>query len=265
MLAQVGALFRFTGESLFCTLFPAECKLCDQPLTTVSRLPVCRPCLTKVEGFKSQTCCRCGELLTVSGVNECVSCKAAPPPFVTAIALGPYEGNLRGLIHLLKYDGVRHAAHVLGRSLANVVAVQVPRDAIVVPAPLYRSRHRERSFNQAEEIADVVAKTAGMKLSRFAMVRTRNTESQTGKTAHQRRENVRGAFAVRKRSISDLGGKTVLLVDDVMTTGATAAECARVLLRAGVKEVYVATAARVTRQAASLGFASHSMAAGAQG
>lgn len=236
----------------------------------MSRLPVCDACLTQIQPFQSDTCARCGEVVASAESMLCAGCKNAPPPFVAARALGPYQGSLRGLIHLLKYQGVRPAAGVLGKAVAGVIAehrAEIGENALIVPIPLHRIKHRARSFNQAEEIAEAVKRLTGFQLDRYALLRKRNTESQTGMTAHQRRENVRGAFAVRPRSLRDVSGRNIILVDDVMTTGATAAECTRVLLRAGAKQVFVVTAARVTAMpsAGLMQIPPHAMVAGVQG
>jgi ComF family protein len=267
MLARVGAMVRTTGEGLFSTLFPAECRLCNQPLLAMSRLPVCDPCLAKIQAFQSPVCTRCGEILTIGNVSVCTACTNAPPPFVAAVAIGPYDGELRGLVHLLKYHSVRPAAQILGRALTTLLQQQNGRigdQPLILPIPLHRAKDRARGFNQAEEIANVVKRFSGFAIDRHALVRKRATESQTGMTSHQRRENVRGAFALRKRGLNAVNGRNIVLIDDVMTTGATAAECTRVLLRAGAKQVLVATAARVTRATQSMPqMANHPMAAGA--
>jgi ComF family protein len=253
VIAQIGALFRLTGGGLLATLFPAECRLCNEPLLSISRLPVCNTCLADIQPFKLPVCNRCSEALPSLQQEICATCKNAPPPFTAAKAFGTYDGNLRGLIHLLKYHGVRTASAALAKSAASVIAAhtaEIGEKPLIVPIPLHRAKYRARGFNQAEEIAAQLKKLSRGELHRYALVRKRNTDSQTGMTAHQRRENVRGAFTVRKRYLRDLSGRNIILVDDVMTTGATAAECARVLRRAGVKQVFVVTAARVTSQAA---------------
>lgn len=183
----------------------------------------------------------------------CGRCRRAEPPFVKAAAYGSYDGGLRELVHLLKYQHVRPAASVLGRILAEVVAPLAPqfRSPVVVPVPLHASRLRQRGFNQAEEIARAALKTLRnreLRLGPGVLQRRRATESQTGLTPHQRRENVRGAFAVA--APEQIAARDVLLVDDVFTTGTTAAECARVLRRGGASRVFVATVARVLKSQA---------------
>lgn len=159
-----------------------------------------------------------------------------------------YEDALRGLVHLLKYQGVQTAARPLGRKLAETIRrmmSEFPGEFLAVPVPLHRQRRRSRGFNQAELLARTALRElrdARLTLTTRALVRTRFTESQTGFTRQQRRENLRGAFAIGDPA--EVKGRNLLLVDDVLTTGATADECARILLRAGAKQVLVATVAR---------------------
>jgi ComF family protein len=177
-------------------------------------------------------------------------CRRAAPPFQRAVAYGAYDGALRDLIHVLKYQRVRPVAAVLGHLLDQALAdTQLPEPLLVVPVPLFKRKLRERGFNQAEEIARAFVRrrmAGGIQLEASSLVRTRQTASQTGLTRHQRRANVRGAFAVTRPE--RIAQKNVLVVDDVMTTGTTASECARILLRSGAKQVFVATVARATRE-----------------
>lgn len=151
---------------------------------------------------------------------------------------------------LLKYQRVRTVAPLLGRLLdETLAAARLPEPLLVVPVPLFRRKLRERGFNQAEGIARALVERrvlGNMQLEPSCLVRTRQTASQTGLTRHQRRANVRGAFALTKHE--RIAGKNVLVVDDVMTTGTTASECARILLQAGAKQVFVATVARAIRE-----------------
>jgi len=241
-------------------LFPSDCRVCGAPLVKISRLPVCQECLDAMRPIAGGLCAICGERLFSSyalsaAENEprCGLCRRIEPAFARAVAYGSYEGGLRELIHLLKYAGVRPAANVLGRMLAEAIAaleLDFPAESIpVVPVPLYRTRHRHREFNQAELIARAAMKLnpapGRLHLCTGVLERKRETPSQTGLTRHQRRENVRGAFGVAQ--IDVVKGREVLVVDDVYTTGATVSECARVLRRAGATKVWVATVARTLK------------------
>jgi ComF family protein len=199
------------------------------------------------------TCEICGEKLSDVSVSQnqiCPACQEQRPHFIKAVAYGAYDAGLRELIHLLKYEQVEPAAGVLGKMLARAIQKLGPiADSIlVVPVPLYRSKRRERGFNQAELIARAALKgeSVGCELRADVLERTRPTVSQIGLTRSQRIENIRGAFRVPH--LNRVAGRTVLLVDDVLTTGTTASECARILRKAGAEKVWVATVARTLKE-----------------
>lgn len=247
-------------ESLFSVLFPSDCRLCGTILTNVSRLPVCRQCLDDISPISGVVCAICGErlfsdyaLADAEGPPRCGLCRRVPPIFARAAAYGSYESGLRELVHLLKFGGVRPAASVLGRMLAEATAsleAELSSDSvIVIPVPLHRTKLRQRGFNQAELIAREAVKFSALperfRLCDGVLERRRETASQVGLTSHQRRSNLRGAFGVAQAGM--VAGREVLVVDDVYTTGATVSECARVLLRAGATKVWVATVARTLK------------------
>ncbi|HVO60642.1 MAG TPA: ComF family protein [Terriglobales bacterium] len=259
------------AESLFATLFPADCRLCSSPLTKISRLPVCEECLASVRPITGGLCSICGERIlspyAFADAQEaplCGICRRLKPAYVKAAAYGSYEGGLRDLIHLLKYEHVRPAANVLGRMLAEVISKLAPEFGdpapIVIPVPLHQRKYHERGFNQAELISQAALKLkfAGLdlRLATDVLKRTRATLSQTGLSSHQRRENMRGAFELEKTA--KVVDKSILLVDDVFTTGTTISECARVLQRAGARRIWVATVARTLKvEAVGAQIASH--------
>ena len=210
---------------------------------------------------RGRVCAICSERVLSSyaipepdGLIRCPECRRIDRPFERAAAYGSYDGGLRELIHLLKYNGVRPAAAVLGRMLAQAIASlrsefdQAP--ILVVPVPLYKGKRLQRGFNQAELIARAALKQLKderLQLGVDLLSRIRDTHSQIGLTSHQRRENLRGAFAVDRAT--EVTGRDIILVDDVYTTGTTAMECARVLSRAGARHVWVATVARTLKLA----------------
>jgi ComF family protein len=182
-------------------------------------------------------------------IAKCDACRQHQPSFEAAVCYGEYDGALRELIHLLKYEGVRPAASVLGRMLGEVISELSPRfgpePPLVVPVPLHGSKLRGRGFNQSEVVARAAVKAAGLRsqVNTTALERIKDTGSQTGLTRAQRQQNMHGAFAVIHPA--EVAGRDILLVDDVFTTGATVSECARVLKKAGAARVFVATVARV--------------------
>ena len=209
-------------------------------------------------------CSICGERLvspfslaaqcsSENGDVLCGLCRRLEPPYVKATAYGSYEGGLRELIHLLKYNQVRPAANVLGRMLAEAIEDLQPlfsaSEVLLVPVPLHSRKLRQRGFNQSELIARAALKlkptSDRFRLSAGLLERRRETKSQIGLSRHRRRENIRGAFVLSKSH--DVVGCEILLVDDVFTTGTTVSECARILRRAGASQVYVATVARTLK------------------
>lgn len=174
----------------------------------------------------------------------CALCRAGARGFERAYCFGAYEGNLRELVHLLKYAGVRTLAAPLGEVLRRAIPLDQPFDA-VVPMPLHWKRQWRRGYNQSTLLARAVAKHRGIPVL-DAIRRVRDTRSQTGLTNAQRRENMVGAFRMRRQP--DVRGLRILLIDDVMTTGATGSSCASVLTRAGARSVTLLTLARVDRR-----------------
>ncbi len=181
------------------------------------------------------------------GDGRCVNCRDHEPAFDRAVSYGEYKGGLRGLVHLLKYEGVTPAARSLGAKLAEAIdELRIPEGTtpLLVPVPLHKGRRQTRGFNQAELIAQAATKCFDrmLEIAPAVLVRHRETISQVGLSREERIENMHDAFRVREPE--RVKGRDVIVVDDVMTTGTTLSECARVLKEAGAERVWAATAAR---------------------
>lgn len=223
-------------------LFPSTCAACGRLLARPWSGPLCEACWAALPRHDTAAC-RCGlPLLPVQAV--CGRCRADGGPFAAGASLGPYEGALRLVLHSLKYSGRRRAAERLADLLLEDQAVRllVRTSEVLVPVPLHPRRLRERGFNQSALIARALARRSGRLFSADALVRWRDTAPQAGLSAVERRRNVSGAFAVRRRGAVE--ARVVTLVDDVVTTGATARACARALSRCGAAEVRLLTVAR---------------------
>src|SRR5437868_4437484 len=213
------ALLHTAAQGLATALFPSDCRLCGLPLTNFSRLPVCAACLDALAPMHTPSCSICGERVfgpagSDGGVTLCGPCRFERPPFTRAAAYGSYEGALRELIQLLKYEHVRPAAATLGRLLGSVLLNLSPQFSepppLAIPVPLHKSKLRQRGFNQSELVARAAlhgfrvprnraVDAAGLEpleLRTDLLVRVRPTQTQTGLTRAQRLANVRGAFAV---------------------------------------------------------------------
>jgi len=262
--AGLGQRARSVAGPIFALVFPEECRLCRRPLKTLSRIPVCAECLARPTPFSAEFFCRdCGtpflNRFPLDEQGRCALCRNGLRGFDAAYTFGAYEGALRELIHLFKYAGVR----TLARPLGGYLAMALPRDRrfdALVPMPLHWLRRWRRGFNQSELLAREVSRRCGIPVLK-AVRRTRATRTQAGLSPSARRENVAGAFRLRRRV--RLEGMRLLLVDDVMTTGATAAACASALKRGGAAMVALLALARVDRRAAAPAVMEFSVAWGA--
>lgn len=177
------------------------------------------------------------------------------PGFERAVAYGLYDGRMRDAIHTFKFHGIRPAARRLGPMLAYAIASlagQAPAEMLVLPIPLHRTKFAQRGFNQARLLAEHALRILGkthpawrLTLAPGTLLRVRATESQAELTPRQRRLNLRGAFAVSDPSA--VAGRHILLVDDIMTTGATVRAASRALVDVGAASVWVATLSRARR------------------
>ena len=226
-------------SSVLNLFFPSRCRLCGEFLEQITRVPVCAACWSAVVPLPAGGLCSvCG--IPTSG-EVCGECLQHPPHFDLARSFGEYRGNLRELIHLLKYQGMTPLAGPLASRMAEAACTPPWKECqAVVALPLDPARRRERGYNQAELLARTLARHVSLPLIP-ACRRVRPTAPQAGLSRPERHKNVRNAFAADKRTVS---GLVILLVDDVMTTGATLDSCAAALRDAGASAVFGLTAAR---------------------
>ena len=223
--------------------YPPHCYHCSKPLAGSENRILCGSChqwLAKTR-IGPRRCCICGfPLPGSSGQEQCINCRLLQPHFSRARAIFSYTGPAATLVQSYKYQG----NYFLGPRLLNLSIAHgwFPKDMgdfdCVIPVPLHPRRRRQRGYNQATLLARQLTGSLEKPLLQKALRRTRDTGQQALLSRPKRRENVRGAFAPGRQSVS---GRRVLLVDDVMTTGATAGECAKVLKKEGAHAVMVFT------------------------
>ena len=248
MRAQLDRAWRRGRRAVLDFLFPPLCISCrEQVLTPAS---FCPGCWQKISFLDGPCCTCCGQPFAFDPHVEtlCGACHARRPEYDMARAIMRYDDASKQPILALKHadrlDLVPGFAHWLGRAGRDLVA----QADIVVPVPLHPRRLWTRRYNQASELARLLAQTTGKDFEPLGLLRARRTPSQGDMpSALARRRNVRGAFVVSRARAGVFRGKAVLLVDDVLTTGATVEACARALKRAGAAKVLVLALARVVR------------------
>ena len=202
---------------------------------------------SRITFFDDPVCDGCGtpfEFDLGTGIR-CVACQAHPPAFDRARAACLYDEHSRDLILKLKHADRVDLAPLFARWLARAAADLLTDVDAIAPVPLHRGRLLSRRYNQAAEIARPLARQTGRTYLPDALSRTRATQSQGGKSGQGRRRNVAGVFTVPPRRSRQVAGRRILLVDDVLTTGATLEGCARALKAAGAQSVAVVVIARV--------------------
>jgi ComF family protein len=244
-LERVAAAGRELGRGLLHLLYPACCHVCGRPLPQ-SAAHFCDACRTALLADPLPACPRCAHTVGPFAVldGRCAACRDERFAFDAALRLGPYDGALREAVLRLKHHSGEGLAELLGELWADHAGprFQELNADIIIPVPLHWRRQWLRGYNQSTAVAHGVAARLRLPCRPGWLRRVRHTPLQTQQTLAGRRENVRGAFAVPAGARPR--GQAVLLIDDVMTTGATAAEAAKALRAAGAARVVVAVLAR---------------------
>jgi len=217
-------------------VYPPVCASCGEP-----GYRICPPCSEKIKFLSGDLCEICGCSMRKSSKKVCETCREIKPPFDGFRSLAHYEGVIRECVHALKYENNQSLGDTFSNWLAALIIKQAWQLDVVIPVPLSNQRLRERGYNQSSLLAKPLAGRLDLKYDPFAIKRIRHTPSQVGLSAEERRQNVIGAFQAEECLVS---GKRVLLVDDVMTTGATMTACSQAVRDAGAQCVYCVTFAR---------------------
>src|SRR4051812_26214311 len=235
---------RAIGETVISLLYPPHCAACKAPAEAGCHL--CEPCGNGARRLNPPFCSRCSEPFPGAITSEFFCSNCGDRRFHFECVVAPYRarGVVRDFIHRFKYNGHFYLRHQLAAWMAAGLEdhrLREPQIDALVPVPLHSARRREREFNQAEVLAGIVAAGAGLTVEPL-LERIRYTTTQTRLNREERMENLRGAFRIRPRAA--VADRHFVLIDDVMTTGSTVDECARVLTEAGAATVRVLTVAR---------------------
>jgi len=231
-------------QSAVSLLYPPGCTICGKSIRAGEYL--CDQCETKAVRIVAPFCQKCSEPFEGSITNTfaCANCAHRTIYFDAAVAAYRGRGIVRQIIHEFKYGRQIHLRHLVAHWLKCALDDERLRQShfdVIVPVPLHPARQRERGFNQASLLAELLSAQTSIPVKPL-LERTRYTTTQTALDRSERMENLHNAFRLRKNA--DVRGLRVLLVDDVLTTGSTLNECARILKRASVFSVHAATAAR---------------------
>ena len=220
-------------------IFPYNCILCSQYVPDKTHPQICSSCLAAIEFNAPPFCLRCSRHLTVySDQGLCPACTKFPIAFDQAWGTVKYTPVIQKLIHLFKYQQrtqVRHIFRYLFNEFHNRYPFALQSFDLLMPIPLHPVRFRERGFNQSEFIARFISQSHGIPVKTGELIRTRHTQPQSFLDQKERWTNMKGAFRIKTHS--DINQKSILLIDDLLTTGATASAAAQILKNAGAKRV----------------------------
>jgi ComF family protein len=244
-LSQIAAALRRPFRLILDVGLPPLCPSCRDPVGDGTGL--CAPCWSKLSLIERPFCEKLGIPFTYDPGPGIYSMQAIadPPAYARARAAVRYDDIARNMVHALKYGDRLDLAPVMARWMARAGADLLEDADIVAPVPLHWRRMWARRFNQSASLARLLAEPRGLQVSYTALKRVKATPQQVGLSKTERAANVQGAFRVDAAGKAEIARRRVVLVDDVLTSGATVDACARVLLRAGARQVDVLVFARV--------------------
>ena len=247
---QFGRIVRLAGQAVLGLILPAQCLTCDAAVDTPGQL--CPVCFTATSFVTDPCCLTCGQGFAHAAegglAGQCQQCLDTPPAWRQGRAALRYDEQAGRIILPFKYADRVETAAALARQMLRAGAALLHEADILVPVPLHRSRIRARRYNQSALLARAIGRLSGHPALLDGLSRPRATQSLRGQSAAARAASMQDAFAVRPHCQPAVDGRRVLLIDDVLTTGATANGCTRALLAAGAAQVDLLVAARVPWQ-----------------
>ena len=242
-----------TKHRLVNFVFPLYCLSCQAHLKSTFHFAFCKTCFKRLKFIKGHACAYCGRLASSSakdGRLHCLSCRSTKNFFDACITPLCFTDVLKKAIYAFKYHGRSHYGYYLSCFMRGALSRSFSRrsleEMMIVPVPLSRGRQKERGYNQSEVLACHLARQLGLREPVYALIRSAATESQTFLNRVLRQKNIRHAFSLSQDI--DVTGRHIILVDDVLTTGATLNECARILKKKGARKVTGLTLASVALQ-----------------
>lgn len=218
--------------------FPSICPICSKRSDYYKYNPICSHCWTAIQKYTGPACRVCGIPSVSEQTTICSTCLEIRQPFSKILYYGLYEGTLRKAVHLLKFNRIKRLASPISKLLLEL---PIPKSDLIIPVPLHLKRLREREFNQTALIGHYLSKELKIQLIVSNLIKTRETPPQTFLNKKERLRNVKKAF-----SAHGISGADILLIDDVITSGATVRECSEALINSAAKSVTVVALAHST-------------------
>ncbi|MDB2415140.1 ComF family protein [Rickettsiales bacterium] len=225
-------------------IYPPQCFSCNVSIYEHGHL--CPECWESIQFVRPPYCQKCSFPFeySIEGENLCAECIKSPPAFNKARCAFLYDDNSRKIVTSFKFGDKTHSHMTLAKMMISSATDLLKEVDIIVPVPLHRLRLLKRKYNQSAILAHSISKYTDIAVVPDLLIRNRNTPPQSGLTQRQRHKNMKNAFSVREKYHQFIDEKKVMLIDDVMTTGATIEACTKALFKSGAAEVYVLTLAR---------------------
>ena len=245
------SMIEYIKEGLLNFVFPLDCKICEKPIRESKGYSICEDCFKTIELIERPYCVKCGKPLIPTDAFKqnrevlCLDCKIKKYSFEFSRSMGVYDKVLKKCIHLFKYYGEKKLAKPLGKLMVDCLLKNNEFENkfdLIIPVPLHKNDLKKRGFNQSVLLGKVVGNYFSIPVGESTLVKKKLTPFQINLSKKERGKNILGAFSVEKPE--EIKGKNILILDDVFTTGATVEECAKELMKARAKNIFVLTLAR---------------------
>ena len=237
-------MIRKIANSILELLFPSNiyCVSCKSIIDKTRPYALCDECMATFRWANGRTCEKCGKLLQENYVHDiCVDCREIEHPFTKGYTCVQYGVKERELLLAFKYGGQSFIGEKIAEVMADRIRPENLEIDLVIPVPMFKAKQKKRGYNQAAVIAKCLSKKLGLPYSENVLMRIENTPAMSGLTSFERRINMENAFCLSQNLAGEVKGKSILLVDDIYTTGSTLAACSQILLEQGAFEVRVIT------------------------
>ncbi len=245
------SMIEYITEGILNFVFPLDCKICKKPIRESKGYSICEDCFKTIELIEQPYCIKCGKPLIPTDFFKqnreifCLDCKIKKYSFEFSRSTAIYDKALKKCIHLFKYYGEKKLAKPLGKLMVDYLLKNGEFENkldLIIPVPLHKNDLKKRGFNQSVLLGKVIGDYFSIPVKESVLVKKKLTSFQINLSKKEREKNILGAFSVEKPE--EIKGKNILILDDVLTTGSTVEECAKELMKARAKNIFVLTLAQ---------------------